>query len=684
MSLVDLANTKVRVLGWSAVMGVAPMIASAIANPGVTAALGVMANPAVGGISILATIAGGIAGNMAANELGNLMTEKLAKNPNILDNHDLIKAAGEAIGYILKEVAKSDELIAIAKTKNLTYPEQALDRLAEKTPEYWLNINTQTADLSRGLNISEEQLTLIFSADAAEFDRVTGLTPEDWAKFIGEFAASEGKSFDGEIVEFVAQRLYERFPQAYRQVLKLDAAQGGEKFAAMLLNLHQIALADLKELRWQNGEILDKLEGVATRQQICQVMAKLGSIEVEIRDDLAQIRALLQRYIDPAAPSLPIPVKSETIIQDRIKDFTGRKFVFEAINEFLRTNQKGYFVLEAEPGVGKSAIMAACVVMLKRRCVTHFNSQPDGIISAETFLENACTQLIEGFDLKDKYPRLPENALKNNNFLGDLLKEVSAKSSRDKKIIFVVDALDEVDLKLQSSGSNVSYLPNDLPDNVYFIVSKRPGSLPMPAANRTVFDLMKYDAKSLEDVEAYLEKRTERSELIQDWIKGRNLQREEFVTAVAQKSEKKFMYLRHVLDEIESGTYNDVNLNDLPAGLLQYYQKHWVQMIGHKEDDPLLELKVNIIYVLSKAHEAVSRRWIAKSVRETDFKVQQVLKKWDSFLRQEQVNGEIRYNIYHNTFREFLEKDETVQSAGVNVEELNRESINNRLEGSPI
>ncbi|MEG4629516.1 ATP-binding protein [Microcoleus sp. AR_TQ3_B6] len=681
MSLVDLANTKVRVLGWSAVMGVAPMIASAIANPGVTAALGVMANPTVGGISILATIAGGIAGNMATNELGNLMAEKLAKNRNILDNRDLIEAAGEAIADILKDVASSDELIAIALSKNSSARD--LDRLAEKTPEYWLNINTEGVDLSRGLNISEDQLSLIFSADAAEFDRVTGLTPEDWARFIGEFAASEGKSFDAEIVEFVAQRLYETFPKAYREVLKQDAAKGGEKFAAMLLNLHQIALADLKDLKLQNREIIDKLEAVATKQQICQVMAKLGAIEFEIRGDLAQIRALLQRYIDPAAPSLPIPVKSETIIQDRIKDFTGRKFVFEAINEFLRTNPKGYFVLEAEPGVGKSAIMAACVVMLKRRCITHFNSQPDGIVSAETFLENACTQLIEGFGLKNKYPRLPENALKNNNFLGDLLKEVSAKSSSDKKIIFVVDALDEVDWKAQTSGSNVSYLPNDLPDNVYFIVSKRPEFLPMPAANRTVFDLMKYSAESLEDVKAYLAKRTERSELIQDWIKGRNLQREEFVTAVAQKSEKKFIYLRHVLDEIESGTYNDVNLNDLPAGLLQYYQKHWVQMIGH-EDDPLLELKVNIIYVLSKAHEAVSRRWIAKSVRETDFKVQQVLKKWDSFLRQEQVNGEIRYNIYHNTFREFLEKDETVQSAGVNVEELNRQGINNRLEGAPI
>ncbi len=684
MSLVDLANTKVRVIGCSAVMGVAPMIASAIANPGVTAALGVMANPVVGGIAILATIAGGIAGNLAANDLGNRMAEKLAKNPNILDNQDLTKAAGEAIGYILKDVAKSDELIAIAETKNLPYPEQDLDRLAEKTPEYWLNINTQGADLSRGLNISEEQLTLIFSADAAEFDRVTGLTPADWARFIGEFARSEGKSFDAEIVDFVAQRLYETFPQAYREVLKQDAAHGGEKFAAMLLNLHQIALADLKDLGLQNREILDKLEAVATRKHICQVMAKLGAMEIGIRDDLAQIRVLLERYIDPTAPGLPIPVKSETIIQDRIKDFTGRKFVFEAINEFLKTKRNGYFVLEAEPGVGKSAIMAACVVMLKRRCITHFNSQPDGIVSAETFLENACTQLIEGFGLKDKYPRLPENALKNNNFLCDLLKEVSAKSSSDKKIIFVVDALDEVDLKLQISGSNVSYLPNDLPDNVYFIVSKRPEFLPMPTANKTVFDLMKYDAESLEDVKAFLAKRTERSQLIQDWIKARNLQREQFVTAVAEKSEKKFIYLRYILDEIEGGTYNDVNLNDLPAGLQEYYQKHWGQMMD-REDDPLLELKVRIIYFLSQAEEPVSCRWLAKSAREKNvMKVQQVLGKWNSFLRHEKVGKETRYTIYHNSFRQFLEADETVQSAGITLDDINDDISDNSTGGAPL
>src|SRR4028118_15465 len=681
MSLIDLGNFKTRVIGCAAVMAIGQVISNSIANPATQAAVGMMGDPALGRVSILATIAGGIAGNMAANDLGNRMTQRLSKNPKILDNHDLIKAAGEAIGYILREVAKSDSLSAIALSNNLPSPERDLAQLADKTPEYWLDTNTNTADLSRGLNISEDQLTKIFSADAEEFDRVTGLTTADWATFLNEFARREGKSLDAEIVEFVADKLYATFPKAYCGLLKQDAAKGGEKFAAMLLNLHQIALAELKDLGLQNGEILQKLEAVATGQQICQVMEKLSAIEIGIRDELAQVRELLQTFIHTSAPRLRISLKSETIIQDRTKDFTGRRFVFENIVSFLQTNRKGYFVLEAEPGVGKSSIMAQSVLMMRRRCVTHFNSRSDGIVDAQTFLENACIQLIDGFKLRDKYTQLPENATANGNFLGRLLGEVSATLGGEK-LIFVVDALDEVDLSLQSSGSNVLYLPDVLPDNVYFIVSKRPESLPLPM-NHRVFDLMQYDAESLEDTKAYIAKRTSNSASIQNWIASHDLTREQFVGAVAQKSQNNFMYLRYVLNDIENGEYRDVSLEDLPRELTGYYGKHWAQMIG-REDDPLLAMKVKIIYVISKAREAVSRRWIAKSVGETDLKVQQVLKKWDSFLRQQQVSGEIRYSIYHNSFREFLAKDETVQSAGVDVEELNRQGMNNRIEGAPL
>ena len=682
MSLINIADTKTRLLGCGAIYAVGQCLSTALGGPAAGMATSVLGGP--GGVfaaSVLATIVADILGNITAGELGNKLAQRVGKNDNILENRDLTAAAGQAISRLLQEdIGESEEIIVIAERNDLLYAKNDFQYLAKKTVAYWLEIDAQNDGSTAALNFSDEELAKIFSSDANRFVEVTGLSVQDWQDFLTDFAAKENKTLHPELIAYAAAKLHRFFPKAFRGVLKQDAETGGRQFAGMQLILHQETLAELESLGLQNGEVLQKLQALATREQICEVMAKLEVIET-LRDELAEVRALLQSYIDINAPSLPLSLQCNTIIEDRVRDFTGRLFVFEAISRFLRDNRKGYFVLEGEPGVGKSAIMAKFVLTMERHCVTHFNSRSDGIIDAKTFLENACTQLIRGFQLKDKYPQLPDNATANGNFLGLLLKEVSAKVA-PKKLIFVVDALDEVDWSSQTSGSNVLYLPEDLPPNVYFIVSKRREFLPMPAKH-LVFDLMQYSAESLADVKAYLAKRTEKSKSIQSWINHRNLNREEFVDAVAQKSEKKFIYLRYVLDEIETGTYEDVSLKDLPMGLQQYYKKHWGQMMG-KDDDPLLEMKVKIIYVLSKAREAVSRGWIAKSVAETDFKVQQVLKKWDSFLRQQPVDGEIRYSIYHNSFREFLAQDETVQSAGIDVEEVKRKGINNRIDGAPL
>ena len=259
MPPIDLANIKTRLIGCGAIQLVGQIISTALSDPTAAATLGIGGGPLVLGVSALVAIADNLAGNLMANDLGNQIADRLSKNRNILDNHDLTLAAGEAIAYILKEVAQSDELIAIAETKNLPYQKEPLNQLANKTVEYWLKININTADLSRGLRISEAQLNLIFSADAEEFDEVTGLTAEDWQIFLGELAASQGKSFDVDVIKFVANRLYESFPKAFREVLKDDAKTGGQKFAAMVLNLHQIALGELKDLGLQTGEVLQKL-----------------------------------------------------------------------------------------------------------------------------------------------------------------------------------------------------------------------------------------------------------------------------------------------------------------------------------------------------------------------------------------------------------------------------------------
>ena len=664
MPQIDLANIKTRLIGFGAVMTVGQVIASVLGGPGAEVAAGMIGGPiAVVGVSALSAIVSSLTGNLLASGIDQKMVDRLSKNKHILDNHDLTRAAGEAIGYILRSVARSTELKELAESKHLPDSEKTLNQLAEESITYWFNINTEITDSSSALKISEDQLSKIFSAD--DFDEVTGLTAEDWEIFVNGFAASEGKSFDGEIVQLAAQKLHTTFPQAFREVLKEDAVNGGQKFAGMVLNLHQIAIAELKDLGLQNREILDKLEAVASQQQICQVIVRLEYLEIGIRSDLGQIQDLLQRLVDTSAPKLPLPYECETIINEKVQDFTGRKFVFEAISRFLQDNPKGYFVLEADPGVGKSSIMAMCVLLLKRRCVVHFNSQSQGIVRAEQFLENACTQLIQGFKLN--HPKLPENATRDGNFLSRLLGEVSAKLN-GKKLIFVVDALDEVDFSLQGRGSNVLYLPDSLPDNVYFIVSKRPESLSMPA-NHQVFDLMQFSAESLKDVKAYIEKFTSHSSSIQDWINRQNLSREQFVTVVAEKSQNNFMYLRYVLNDINSGKYSDVSLQDLPRELEGYYEKHWARMEMAVKDKELRRRKLKVIYLLTKTRKPVSCDILADFAEEDALDVQEVLDDWEQFLRRSGDRSP-DYSIYHASFQRFLHRKDVVQKAGVSLRDI--------------
>jgi len=118
MPQIDLANIKTRLGGFGAVMIVGQILSTVIGGPGAAAAA-MMGGPiAVVGVSALATIAASLAGDMVSAELGNHIVDRLAKNKHILDNHDLTRAAGEAIGYILKSVARSTELIELAKSKH--------------------------------------------------------------------------------------------------------------------------------------------------------------------------------------------------------------------------------------------------------------------------------------------------------------------------------------------------------------------------------------------------------------------------------------------------------------------------------------------------------------------------------------------------------------------------------------
>jgi hypothetical protein len=360
----------------------------------------------------------------------------------------------------------------------------------------------------------------------------------------------------------------------------------------------------------------------------------------------------------------------DILVTEKIRDFVGREFVFQAIDQFISENTSGYFTIEADPGIGKSSILAEYV--RRTGCLAHFNVRALGITGAAQFLQNICAQIIA--DAQLPYTHLPVEATQDGAFLLKLLREAAQKLEPGDRLVIAVDALDEVDLSTHPAGANILFLPTTLPEGVYFIMTRRQVEVPFIAqAVQELLDLMTFPAENRKDVEFYLGKSAERPKL-QEWIDAQNLGLEAFVKAMADLSENNFMYLRYVLPDIEKGAYKELSISGLPQGLKKYYEDHWRQM-GMKAK-PLPRVRLRIIYILSEVRQPVSRQLITEfadneELHVDELMVQEVLDDWEQFLHEQQTPDGKKYSVYHASFRDFLNRKDVVQAADVTIREIN-------------
>jgi hypothetical protein len=359
------------------------------------------------------------------------------------------------------------------------------------------------------------------------------------------------------------------------------------------------------------------------------------------------------------------PYQFQTLIADKTSGFVGREYVFEAIESFLSNQPNGYFIIEGDPGVGKTAILAEYVN--RTGCVAHFNIQSQGINRAGQFLESVCGQLIHRYRLP--YSSLPPEGSRDGSFLARLLDEARERQAPGEKLVVVIDALDEVDPAGQQTGTNILYLPPSLPEGIYFVATRRPVTLPLVVYGPyQLFDLMQHAQESQQDVRTYLRRASELPEMIA-WREARRLGTEEFVVALAERSENNFMYLRYVLGDIQRGAYEDFTIENLPEGLEGYYQDHWRRM--GMTARPLPRSRIKIVYIMAEVREPVSRRLISQFASEDQLSVQEVLDQWEQFLHRQQDEEQTLYSLYHASFRDFLHRKDIVQAAGVTIGDIN-------------
>lgn len=393
--------------------------------------------------------------------------------------------------------------------------------------------------------------------------------------------------------------------------------------------------------------------------------------EYEFGDYLGRFQALpyhadVASQVDAVAGALylppPIPTRYRSLIEDKTTDFVGRSHVFDALREFCEANDRGYFAVEGEPGIGKSALLAE----LARRtgCIVHFNERSQNVTTPEQFIESACAQLAARYGLD--YHEFHGRRMRDGRLLSELLDRAS---DPDRPVLLAIDALDEAEAPAPS-GANVLYLPPTLPAGVYIVISYRHrASLPLVVhAPLQRFDLSEAHEAAEGDARAYVELSIA-TEGVLKWIADRALTEAEFTELLVRKSAGNFMYLRYVLADIAHGRFAELDSEHLPERLQGYYEEHWRRMGMTASPPP--RTRIHVLYVICELRRPATRsvitRLAAVEADPDEIEVQWILDDWREFMRIERGPQGSLYSIYHTSFREFLHRKDVLSAAGITL-----------------
>ncbi|MFS0516485.1 NACHT domain protein [Nostoc sp. UIC 10607] len=406
---------------------------------------------------------------------------------------------------------------------------------------------------------------------------------------------------------------------------------------------------------------------LAEVQEFYQVFVSVAKRSINPGEVITNVQLQERLNKSPQSPEQSLyPDEFKALIEEKTKAFCGRVFVFKEFDDFLKKHPKGYFTVIGDAGMGKSAIAAQSV--LKYKAICYFNIRAEGRNTPDQFLQSIRQQLINRYEL--------ENA--ENDNLPTLLTKVNKKFATDERLVIVVDALDEVE---QSGSGNLLSLPKNLPEKIYFLLTRRRYAqndkrLLTEEISEQQLDLTanEYRVWNRNDVREYINKFINyepESHSLKAWIQQRNIQPLDFVEQVARKSENNFMYLYYVLPSIARGDYQDLSLEELPEKLQGYYEQHWKQM---EMETPDKRTNAIILCVLVEVGKPISCESIARITKRDEYDVLELLNKWLEFLRKQKQNQEDYYSIYHQSFADFLRNQST----------LKREKKNNNIDWQEV
>jgi hypothetical protein len=277
------------------------------------------------------------------------------------------------------------------------------------------------------------------------------------------------------------------------------------------------------------------------------------------------------------------------VIKAKRDGFTGRAWIFDAIERWLERRRPAGLLVVGEAGIGKTALIAELAARRTDRelAAVHFCRFDDNkTLSPGTFVGSIATQLAAALPA---YKRLVEADVQGQTALDQswlnpgralelgILKPIKRISPAPESVLLIVDGLDEA-LKVSSDESLVSLLSSQLgrfPKNVRLIMTSRPSEA-VVAALQSWCQILEIDAsgaQALADCRQFVLGRAQQDPLAQRLGKH-GWSRERLAVAIEALCAGNLLLANRMLHDLESGTLSFEDLDSTaPSGLSSYYER---------------------------------------------------------------------------------------------------------------
>jgi len=325
------------------------------------------------------------------------------------------------------------------------------------------------------------------------------------------------------------------------------------------------------------------------------------------------------------------PIDFSYDIKRHIKNFIGRKWLYEKVDSLLLNSENNLLWITGEAGFGKSAFSTYLAHNHPNIVGIHFcahdnQKRKDAKSVLKTLIYQLSTQikeyqdfLYEVIDLKIKL-----NTLTANEILEELLIQPLNKINKKTNCFFVIDALDESEQDGINELADLIQKFSQLPHWLKIVITSRPEPyLKRKLSKLKMIELDAYSQGNIHDLKQYIKSKSK-----YEFCKG--LTDDNTIEILIKKSEGNILYLKEVIESISTGEVILDNLNNLPTGMnglyLSMFTRYFTDIDNYKAwQRPLLEL-------VSASCEPLSLDFIMKVLNWDEYDLEDALEPMGSLI----------------------------------------------------